>query len=420
MNNNLSFSKKIKLNKLETYLFYFIIIDILFLPYFKYFVIPYSLPIITLWMLFSFDRIFNKIKSTLDFKLFTCLVIFSLLSTIISYLYVPQFIDGYNVWNENFKRVFQFLTSFIYFFFAKYYTEKNNISLKNFLLIFILFADIMALFNLFSLNTYLTIRNLWNIRDPFLSYYNPGESLYYRYAFIWIDPNNAGYALISTILFLILNEKLSIFQIQFTLLSVALIIIATMSAGVFYSVLISFLVLSLLTFFRSKKVNTKRKIKKVSIIVLILSLVIFFLFSSMIIELLKTDIVNISLERIIYNSPTHRLSLYKELLVKKSLFSFLFLGQGWCLIIDGRIRAAHNGHFIVAYGYGLISYICFMLILFRRRNNINLMNYIFTIPFLIGFTINSLIGEQKIFVLYLILLVIAIKNHNLDLPQLKS
>ncbi|WP_338778804.1 hypothetical protein [Metabacillus sp. FJAT-52054] len=381
----------------NAFLSYFIIIDILFFPYFKYFVIPYSLVIVFLWTL----RNYSKLKVGLDFKLFIFISFFVLLSTFLSYFYTPHFINGYDIWGDNLKRPIQLLSSFLYYF---YFTTKLKcvfIPIKNILLVFILFVDALAIITIFDVAMYFDIKNLFSVRDPFVDYYYATTNDYFfRYSYLWVDPNNAAYILVSVCIFLVFNEKLNSLTRLFIFLSIGLILITCMSTGAFLAMAIVML-FSLFSAMRNIKFNIT--FRKKDLFILLFSVFIIFILLLNINSLLNFDMFNYSLNRVTENNPESRESVYDDLL-KTELIKNVVIGDGYTLTKDGQIRRPHSDHFRIIYGYGFLAYFSLLLLLFRKRKGSKFSKHIFIIPAFICFSINSIVDEQKIFIIYLILL----------------
>lgn len=402
--NTLTHKIHISENKLEKIIFYILIVDILFVPYLKIFILPYSLPILTIWFIFYA----NKIRWSSDVKAYIVFIILALFSTITAYFYIPHYVDSYNVWAENFKRVFQFILNLLYFFYIKYYADKHNISIKYLLLMFLLFADALALLYYFDINTYLQIKTFWGVRDSYTAWYESGLSSYFRYNFIWEDPNNPAYAFTAVAAFLMFNEEISAPQRVFTIASVAFLLICAMSSGALLSAIIiaTLIVLNYLNkFFTIRKF--KLKIKVSTIFSVIFSALIVFAVYQLSKTFLNSEIYLAAITRMQENSGESRFLIWGSILKELSIIKFLFIGQGATLIINGTMRAAHSGHLYLIYAYGMIAYLCFMYVVFRKRKNMTWSSYYFIIPMFIGFTINTMIGEQKFFILQLILMGLA-------------
>ena len=115
----------------------------------------------------------------------------------------------------------------------------------------------------------------------------------------------------------------------------------------------------------------------------------------------------------IYDPP---MSIYikgnKEILNNTNIFSNIFVGTGGRQVIinNENIIAPHNGHLYFIYAYGMVFYALFMYEFFRIRKNVSLKKSLFEIPIFIGFTINTIVGEQKFIILYLLLYTMTFVN----------
>ena len=78
-------------------------------------------------------------------------------------------------------------------------------------------------------------------------------------------------------------------------------------------------------------------------------------------------------------------------------------GRGYTLFIDQSPIRPHSDHIRIFYSYGLICYILVIYLFFKNIFNVK---FLFIIPAFIAFSINSLIDEQKLFALFLIILAI--------------
>ena len=58
----------------------------------------------------------------------------------------------------------------------------------------------------------------------------------------------------------------------------------------------------------------------------------------------------------------------------------------------------------------MVFYVLFMYEFFRIRKNVSLKKFLFEIPIFIGFTINTIVGEQKFIILYLLLYTMTFVN----------
>ena len=194
---------KIKFNK-NKLLFWLTIIDILFLPYFKLVVIPFSYFFIMYWVLKNYVLIM-KYKET---KLILICMLLMLLSTIFGSIINYEF----GVIGDNLKRLIQYYFVFGYYYFFKTIFLNYEIDLKKVFIAFAIFVLIFALIFNSSTSIFAQITKVWNSGN---SYNNVmiADSEYsgvFRYNFIWTDPNNIAYAITGIILFIFMFTSISL------------------------------------------------------------------------------------------------------------------------------------------------------------------------------------------------------------------
>ena len=144
---------KIKFNK-NKLLFWLTIIDILFLPYFKLVVIPFSYFFIMYWVLKNYVLIM-KYKET---KLILICMLLMLLSTIFGSIINYEF----GVIGDNLKRLIQYYFVFGYYYFFKTIFLNYEIDLKKVFIAFAIFVLIFALIFNSSTSIFAQITKVWN------------------------------------------------------------------------------------------------------------------------------------------------------------------------------------------------------------------------------------------------------------------
>lgn len=299
---------------------------------------------------------------------------------------------------------------FLYYFMFSLYLTKYSFKGKYFIIAFLIFVTIFAvLFNV-DKSLYYNIRLLWNRRSGV----GMDESIIaYRYSFIWMDANNIGYMMNSLVLYLWCNEKSNVLIKISTLLALIYILISCMSSGGFIAFFISVL-LYIITTIIMKRVKLKEKkihLTPVKIILSLIAIVILSIGISKIPQYLETSVVRESFDRVDSNSGDHRVTIWRNIIKKVNFFEYLFLGKGGVTLMDGEVMAPHNGHFYWILAYGLISYIIFMYLIFRKRKVTKIREYIFMIPILFGFTINVLLGETKMMCIIMLFMACASSNN---------
>ena len=273
---------KIKFNK-NKLLFWLTIIDILFLPYFKLVVIPFSYFLIMYWVLKNYVLIM-KYKET---KLILLCMLLMLLSTIFGSIINYEF----GVIGDNLKRLIQYYFVFGYYYFFKTIFLNYEMDLKKVFIVFAVFVLIFALIFNSSTSTFAQITKVWNAGN---SYNNVmiADSEYsgvFRYNFIWTDPNNIAYAITGIILFIFMFTSISLgTKICLIFLNIY-VLISCMSSGGWFNFIISYVLYFLYSMFHKK--NIKKKINLRSI--LIFGVVILFIVCSLdnLSNFLQSDLV---------------------------------------------------------------------------------------------------------------------------------
>lgn len=379
---------KIYINKINTknlivFISYFIILDILFFPYFQYFIIPYSLPVVLITLIFL-----NNFKKSLYWKLFIiigCSMIISVFISIFLNLEIIYIID-------NLKRLIQLLSTFSYFFFFYNITKKYALNYKKIFYIFILTQLLLSISFFFNPDILLYLHNNIYLTK---SSANPDRLLFFmRYPYIFTDPNTGAYFTLIIILYLLEREKRFILKCFLFIVSVFLLF-SFKSNGAFLSFFISIILLL---------IKQKKYIFKVKHLITILFIIILVIFS-----FYKFDfnffgrLVDSYLKRANYNVMENpRVSIYIKAI--KNFYPFLF-GRGYNLLINNNFFKPHSDHLRLIYSYGFISYFSMLIFMFK---NLFKDNFIFLIPSFVAFSINTLIDEQKLFGLTMILLGISV------------
>lgn len=385
------------LNKknLSIYIFFIVVLDVLILPYFPYFAIS------NMFFLMFIDMILRK-KIVVEgkiFYLFVLFLIFSLLSTWFSY-----YSDFYNlgIFSENIKRFFQLILVFIfYFYFYDFFSTGDNKKYIKYLIgIFFVSVFLWALLYYISLDGFLSLKRIFNSNDNFVERYYSGENTYYRFSYIWSDPNNIAYAVLGVFLFSLFNYRNNILIIFLYFLVVLLVCLFSMSTAA-WLILFSFVVPCLL--YRLDWRNPK-----ILFSLLILVLMFSYFLSGFLIELLNSEVATNSFERFENNninteSGGSRFEIWSNIYsyYNGSFHNYLIFGDGYQLHYGDKLVKPHNGLFLIFLGYGLPALIIFVYIFFKFKL---LKEYLFVVPFFLCFFVNIMIGEMKFFVLYLLLL----------------
>lgn len=388
-------------SKLLDYLFYFSVIDILFLPVYNKISIPYSIFFIWCWFIMNLKKLFLNKK---EIGLFFVFIFMALGSTFLSLMLHDRIINGFPVWEMNIKVLgFQITILVYYFFFKTYFELRRYTSLKKVLLAFVIYGLILAVIYNFNKSLYAEIRTFYNADYESMKIYFD-NLLMFRYKFIWTEPNNVIYGFVSVATFLIYNEKHTLKEIIIILVTTIIIEFSTMSSGGLVSIACVLCVSLCYSLYSKKKIRIVTKFNYISTIFGLLSVVVIFVvFIKKGNFLINTDVLQTFLARTSENSSDSRIDIWKNILENKNIFFSLVFGDGTTLLINNIVYRHHSGHLFLIYGYGFIAYLVYMFFIFRKRKNIPWKYHFFLIPIFIGFTINTILEEQKLMLIVVLL-----------------
>lgn len=392
---------KIK-EKFDIILFWLCIIDLIFLPYFPLISTNFSIILIGIWSIKNLKNVILKKENLI----FLIMILLMITSTILSIMIYPRFINEIDIPIYNIKVCIQFIVYFLYFIFFRYIFKNYKINIKKIIIFAFGFAAFLALIYVVDKNLFAHIKLFWNNDDFFtLTFLNEPNTIQYRYNFIWTDPNNPAYFFVALLfLFLTNNIKSNLKEKIFIFACFFIILITCMSSGGILSFFITaFLYLILKNFVYNKdKISVlvdkiKQNYKKLIFIVLIL--IIGF------ICIKDISIFKESIDRITNNSLSSRVNIWLRILKNTHFFRYLIFGTGGTQVIlnDGTLLLPHSGELYLIYSFGLIYLCLFMHAFFRKSKNVNWLDFLFVLPIFIGFSINTVVGEQKLFILYLMI-----------------
>lgn len=383
---------KIKFNK-NKLLFWLTVIDILFLPYFQLVVIPFSYFLILYWVLKNY-AVIKKYKET---KLIIVCMLLMFSSTIFGSIINYE----YGVIGDNLKRLIQYYFTFGYYYFFKTFFLNYEVDLKKAFMPFVIFVLILALIFNSNTSTFVQITKVWNSGNSYNNIMITGSeySGIFRYNFIWTDPNNIAYAITGIIIFMFMFTSISLGEkICLTFLNIY-ILISCMSSGGWFSFIISYGLYCLYSIFHKR--NIKKKINFKSIIIFVVVAVVIIYSLDNLSNFLQSDLVANASDRFGSNENT-RTEIWLKILTGENIFRRTLLGKGAEIYINGISRATHSGHLYWIYAYGIISYLIFMNIFFYIKKR-KLYYYIPIISFFLCFTMNTMIGEQKLLIIFVLI-----------------
>jgi len=382
---------KVRSDRLILWIAYFILLDIAIFPYFKYFIIPFSLPVVL------FLTFFIKTEKDRYYHLFLLLSICVGLSLIASYLISPY--NAYAI--DNTKRAFQLVLTFSYFFYFKWAASKVKINYLYPLFVYVVANGIFAhFFILYPIDTLELIRYFYGrlVIDQSI------VLTHFRFSFYFADPNTASYFYLIAISLLLV--KLRRQQVVYTILvSISIVIIyISQSHG-------ALAILPLVIFFSYFKINKNMKIFDLRyqffqfVLIIFISSALFLLY---IYAFDSSIVLQKSYARLFDNNSYvgggHRFKIWIQGL---EFFNPLPIGRGYSLCcIDNDLYFPHTDILGILYRYGFIALVI-MVIFFFGCLHVSLS---LLLPAAAAFSINSLVDEQKLFSLFLVLLAFQISE----------
>lgn len=381
------------ISAIERYLFYFAVVDVLFLPYAHLLAMTYSQILVFAWFLLKQMSGVKALQCESDLRRFLVFSTFVILCTATSFFFIPSFrlLDGYR---ENVMRALQMISSFGYLFFFIYVMSRARIRWDVILYLFILYSALWAMIYLLDFPMFLSLKRFFNPYDSFIGFLSDVEGYDYRFSFIWTDPNNISYAICGVFVMLITWKQYNLLPTVLITICTILICVLCRSTGGWLSLVYSVAILGYVQLKKSKKLSPVTRVVYIVLVILVILASIYILLT----YILPQEAIYQSVSRL--NSKgddISRLVIWRRLFEDKadSLPLYLFYGTGYQVYVNGSPYNVHNGHFLLIIAYGMIGYIAYMLLLFRKPKNVGLLGYAFLVPFILAITINTYIGEAK-------------------------
>ncbi len=370
---------------------YFALIDLLFLPYFQLVIVPFSLPLLLLSMLVLHVKFKRDVYLTLFHLLSFCVVVSVLVAIFAARTdeYLP----------ENIKRVFQLLSSFVYFFYFRWLASQVPLNVAPIAVGFI------AWFAGFALMFYLDPSGTGEIIRAFYGRLVTSEDIlseHLRFAYLFTDPNTAAYFFLVAASVLLLEKRSGLF-LSVLIAGMTLLTFFTQSKGALIG-----LVLMILTTlyppdrFMKSFISVRRAVVLLVVVAGLSGLLLY------IVNALgdSSTIVKMAYERVFdspdqYTSGGSRFEVWERF---SNHFLPLPVGRGYALLVEGNFERPHSDVLRLAYSYGVIALGCAVIFFFSRIRSFAPL----IIPALLAFLINSLIDEQKLLGLFLALLAISV------------
>lgn len=358
----------------------FVLVDLLLLPYLQIVIMPFSLPLVMVFLLLYSDyKVPNKYFY--PFFIVSFLVLVSSFSS--------AFINGHEYLSENIKRAAQFISSFFYFYFFYKISLRSNggiVSKKIITLFLVLFWALSLAFYFDPLYINSILRAIYGktiTSQEVVEFHR-------RFAYFFVDPNTAAYFLILASAPLLLATKNRLLVVLF-LSMVFSGVIVTQSRG---GLLVLFACIIMLASYWIAKITPAKKI------LFLISLCFVFIFSVLFLDagdLLENSEIYSRFDRSLnpesYSNDS-RINIWSEFIISLAPYP---LGRGYILDINGLTMQPHSDALRLIYSYGLVVFI----IMFYFLVKLLIKHPIYVLPAFVAFMGNTLIDEQKFFALFL-------------------
>jgi len=370
---------------------YFALIDLLFLPYFQGIIIPYGLPVLLL------VGAIVGLKIEQDRYLFAFL--FLSLAVVASFV-LSVFLLNSDTWMvENFKRVIQMLSSFLYFFYFRWIAKKAELDITPIIVVFAFwFVGLGVSFVISPVETGELIRSIYGR----LATDEDTLAEHLRFAYVFTDPNTGAYFFLIAASFILVSSNLSTQRLIALFFLLATGTLFTQSRGALIALVLVFLV----TLIRPGGETRLPRLRSIVVFAVVLAAALVPVYQSFSDLLEEYRALSLSFLRLFESQESYvrggnRFEIWWG--VVNNLLP-LPLGRGYSLSIGGALYAPHSDFLRMFYSYGFLALIPMLYFLFGRF----LAWPPLIIPSLMAFLTNTLIDEQKLFSLFLVLLAILV------------
>ena len=383
----------IRVGNYTDFCFWFSIFDILFLPYFKWFSICFSVPFIALWLAFNRNVAF---KGREGFIVKVMGIIFAA-SSVISLVY-PFAIRMDTSVSTTVKRSIQYFIVLGYYLFYRHYFRNHKVRIDKVLYLFIIFMTGLAfLYHIFP-QEYAPIKYfLYPADNHTLRFLN--NEIGYRFNGLLVDPNNVAYLVNGVMGWLILRDNIGMKDKLIIMSCSIFVVLSTASMGglLAFVLVMGFIVLS----------GIKRRwymANPVSLMALVLFtvVVIIILNQDSIQEKISVNLMALLKDRSMHYKDRNDISGGR---LSDFIKSLNYLNPLMLFVGSGKEGISFEiGHLYFIGMYGFLAYMGFIWLSFRKTCNQVIKDYIWILPFFIGFTLNIAIGEFKWLAIFYLLL----------------
>lgn len=385
-------NRKVKLD-VSKLIFWFVTIDLFFMPYYNFMAVTISAPILMIWVLFHLqDYLRGKEACAL------LILILSMMGSTFLGLFWDSSVLRYPTDNRTtILRFIQYFLCFGYYFYYKRYFAKNRINLSKVIFVAVIYITFFAVLFMLFPRQYGELKIRINPADNHTRRYLANEVIY-RFNYLWTDPNNIAYLLDGLVFFYVLDKKNTMRNKIIITVLASISILATASNGGMLTLAMVFACLLFMQIIAGNRIKTR------AIATIIVAMIIGLL-------ILRFTNIGSYVNNNLVMKLTNRFNLYRassnvsggrlhDLFVSFQYFNPVFL-----LIGSGKEGfTSENGHMYWICMYGLPSYLAFMYVCFAKYKRVRWIKYIWILPFFVCFTINIGIGEFKLMSILLMLM----------------
>jgi hypothetical protein len=371
---------------------YFMLVDLLFLPYFQLLIMPFSLPLVLAGLFLLRVRIRDD-----RYVLMFGVLAFAVFVSLATGMFIPE-VEEYQV--ENLKRAVQLLSSFAYFFYFRWLAREVPLRVER------ISACFLAWFALLAVAFYLDPAGTGEAIRSFYGRLVTAEEtlqMHLRFSYQFTDPNTAAYFLLLAAAPLLLIKR-SNFSLAVLASVLVLTTFVTQSKG-------AFLALAGMLFFTlyppGSFLQSMVSLRRIALIlVLVVAGSMAFIWLSSVFD--SNPLLRLAYERLFdsdnrFGTGSSRFEAWMTFL---NNFTAMPFGRGFALLIDGSLMRPHSDLVRLVFSYGFVAAIPVLIWFFGRLKSWPVL----LLPAMMAFFINSLIDEQKLLGLFLALLAIQIGN----------
>lgn len=381
----------------DRFVYWFCIVDGLFLTYLPFVALTVSTPIILLWIL-------QHIRELIDEHEYQICI---LLAVLMMVSIVWGFLDTPSTLTSNLKVWLIQILCYHYYFMFKYYREKYNygIDLKKYLIAFLFLGFALAVFYIVNRGGFISLKSVVNRFDGVVGGLGTNYQGF-RYNFLWTDANNPAYAFSMVMAFVLLKYRLTLLEKVATVIFPLIAILCSMSTGGLVMYIVSLAVCLIIGVVRTVK-NGGMKIYFKEIATILILLLMVYMFYDKIVEFFNNPTIQQSLDRTSSNEDqlTFRMNIWSDILSKDPIWHHVFLGIGPSCVVNGVSRKPHNGILYLVYGYGMIATFLFLKLFFFKKKHVKMDQYVYTMAAWAGLIINGIIGNPKFLIIFFLLAV---------------